>query len=110
LLQFGYQKGRFTMLLNFVVLGALANLNGGGGLGNVYSRIANEGFGYSKYRVKASLKDLVSIGAVCKVGKSFSLTLLGANLVAADIAAANGEEVISKEYIGVAMPAYQKGL
>lgn len=96
------------MLLQFVILGVLASLGGGGGLSKVYSQVKLEGYGYSKYRVKNALKELSKIGAVVKTGETYMLTILGANLVAADIAAAQGWEVVyANEYIQ--MPGYQKG-
>lgn len=95
------------MLILFCVLGCLASMGGGGGLSGVYSCMANEGYSYSKYRVKSTLEGLASIGAVSKVGKSYTLTLLGSNLVAADIAAAEGWEVIKAAGV-MKQPPYQK--
>lgn len=96
------------MLISFVVLGILANGGSGVGLKKVYSMSMNEGFSYSKYRIGSTLKDLCSIGAIVKVGTGYCLTLLGANLVAADICAANGYEVIAEDNFRMSMPAYHK--
>lgn len=98
------------MLISFVVLGLLANGGSGAGAAKLYGMSRNEGFSYSKYRIKSTLNDLKSIGAVVKIGNGYCLTLLGANLVAADICAANGYEVISEDNFRMSMPVYQKGL
>lgn len=98
------------MIISFVLMSAIAGASGGAGLAAIQKSVRWEGYDYSKYRIKNALAELVKIGAVAKVGKSYSLTLLGANLVAADIAAANGWEVIREGDYGMKMPVYQKGL
>lgn len=96
------------MLISFVVLGLLANGGSGAGASKLYGMARLEGFSYSKYRITSTLKDLASIGAVIKVGSGYCLTLLGANLVAADISTANGYEVIAEDNFRMSMPSYHK--
>lgn len=84
-------------------LSVMARLSGGVGL-SVFMKES----GLSKYKSKAVLKDLISVGAVVCVRKRYYLTLLGANLSVADDAAASGLAVGHTENLDY-MPLFQKG-
>lgn len=84
-------------------LSVMARLSGGVGL-SVFVKES----GLSKYKSKAVLKDLISVGAIICVRKRYHLTLLGACLSQADDAAAQGYGVACTENMDY-MPQFQKG-
>lgn len=96
------------MFNGLLVLALLAKMNGGAGLSKLHEMAQDEGYGISRYKVRASLNELKSIGAVMRKGNVWYLTLFGANLTVAEQAAAQGYNCGFSETDHY-MPVYQKG-
>ncbi|AXH77630.1 MAG: hypothetical protein [Caudoviricetes sp.] len=95
------------MFYSLLVLQAIAEL---GGVGVSMTAIEKVCVGHqymiSRYKLRAILKDLQSVGMVGRNKNHFFLRLLGANIATADNATANGYEVMFC-YASSNMPLYQ---
>ena len=95
------------MFNSLLILQALA-ANGGAGVSMtaIDKWLGDNGYAISRYRMRAVLKDLQSVGAIGRNKNHFFLRLLGANISVADEAQSFGYGVSHTERMDY-MPQFQ---
>lgn len=95
------------MFHSLLILQAMAAIGGVGvSMTNIDKWLGDNGYAISRYRMRAILKDLQSVGAIGRNKNHFFLRLLGANLSVADQACASGYGVSHTECMDY-MPQFQ---